>query len=86
MNRFWRFLALVISGISFFALDAVVWWIMHLPPGIDAATVEVNHALVPWGILIRGFITFVLIWTFLYLNAHCVIASREESTRIITKG
>lgn len=86
MHRFLKTLALSILVVSFSSLDFVVWFSMRLPFGIETMTVEFNHTLLPWSILLRSFITGALLWTFLFFNAHCVMVNREESTRIITKG
>lgn len=86
MHRILKTLALSILGIAFFSLDMVVWAWMHLPFGLDTLTLELNHLLLPWSVLIRGAITGALIWTFLYLHAHCIVVNREESVRIVTRG
>lgn len=86
MQRFVRTLALILLGISLGSLDLVVWFLMHLPFGIDSANLEVDHALVSWHILVRCIITGILAWIFIYFNSHCVIAHREESTKIISRG
>lgn len=86
MQRLTKTVALSVLGISLGSLDLVVWFLMRLPLGIDSTNLEVNHALVPWHILIRCIITATLVWTFLYFKSHCVVANREESTKVVTRG
>lgn len=86
MQHLTKTIALCILGTSLGSLDLLVWFFLRLPFGVEAMSLEVNHALVSWHILVRGIITAILAWTFLYFRAHCVIANREESTRIVTKG
>ncbi|MGH2506180.1 MAG: hypothetical protein ACRDHZ_01970 [Ktedonobacteraceae bacterium] len=86
MHRFFKGIALGILGVSFGALDVVVWFGMHLPFGLETMNLELNQTFVPWSVLIRSGITGAFCWTFLYFNTHCVVANREESTRVITKG
>lgn len=86
MQRLTRTIALVLLAISLGSLDAVVWLVLRLPPVLNSINLEVDHALVPWHILIRGLITLILAWLFFYFRGHCVVANREESTRIVTKA
>lgn len=86
MHRMLKTLALSILGIALVTLDMVVWTWMHLPFGLDTLTLELNHILLPWSVLIRGAITGALMWAFLYVQAHCVVVGREESVRIVTRG
>ncbi len=86
MPRIAKPLALSSLALSLGSLDAIVWFGMHVPFGWDSLNLEVNHTQIPSHLLIRLFITLVLAWTFLYFNAHCVVASREESTKIVMKG
>ncbi|MGH2509623.1 MAG: hypothetical protein ACRDHZ_19775 [Ktedonobacteraceae bacterium] len=86
MHRTLKTLALSILGIALVSLDLVVWAWMHLPFGLETLTLELNHLLLPCSVLIRGAITSVLVWAFLYVHAHCVVVNREESVRIVTRG
>lgn len=86
MHRLLKTLALSILGLALGSLDYIVWFAMRLPFDMDAMTLELNHALLPWSILVRGFITGALLWTFLYFKAHCVAVNREESMRVVTRG
>lgn len=85
MHRMLKTLALSILGIALLSLDMVVWTWMHLPFGFDTFTLELNHLLLPWSVLIRCIITGALMWSFLYVRAHCVVVGREESVRIVTR-
>jgi len=85
MQRFVRTVALVLLGLSLGSLDLVVRIVLRLPFQIDTASLEVNHVLVSWHVLVRIVLTAILAWLFLSFRSHCVIATREESTRVVTR-
>lgn len=82
--RAWNLL--VLAG-AFLALAFVLWHILVLPWDHDPRLIlRLNQIPISFFWLFRLIATVHLILTFLYFRAHCVVANREESTRIVTRG
>ena len=75
----------VILALVFFYLIYVMWFALVLP--IDQAVLfTLDASSYSFYKVFRGVATVHLVLTYLYFARHCVVAQREESSRIVTRG
>lgn len=85
MFAFVRAWNLIVLAMVFFYLLYMLWFVVSL--SIDQAVMfTLNGMPYTFYKVFRGAITVHLLLTYIYFARHCVVAQREESSRIVTRG